>query len=323
MKHCPLPILLLIAFSLQAQDIHFSQVDADPLLLNPAYAGFFNGAGRFGVIYRTQWASVSTPFQTFAVTGEGALWRSDNHRQGFSIGGTLFNDHAGTLGYGTTSMHLSLAYYTAINRHGNSYLSFGIDGGYAQSGFDPSLAELEDPSESFATQQTSYPLFCVGAAWYCQPNGDLHTKVGISVRNLNRPNISFLQLDDTYLERRYSLFARAEYRHWNNFSLMPILMFQMQGQHREMLYGADFKWYLQEGGAHEVSLRTGLAIRHADAVIANLMVEYDSFVFTFCYDANISGLAAASNTIGAFEGGLVYRLSHGAKKTKALKCPQY
>ena len=40
-------LLLLPLTHLRAQDIHFSQVDANPLLLNPAYAGFYNGAGRF------------------------------------------------------------------------------------------------------------------------------------------------------------------------------------------------------------------------------------------------------------------------------------
>ena len=66
-------MLLTVLATARAQDIHFSQVDANPMLLNPAYAGFYNGAGRFGAIYRNQWASVSIPFQTFALTGEMAL----------------------------------------------------------------------------------------------------------------------------------------------------------------------------------------------------------------------------------------------------------
>ena len=315
--------LLLALTTVRAQDIHFSQVDANPLLLNPAYAGFYDGAGRFGVIYRNQWASVSIPFQTIALTGEMALWRDNSHRRGLSIGASFFSDHAGTLHYGTTSAHLSLAYYHALNRHGNNFLSYGLEGGYAQSGFDPSLAEMQDPTELFPVQQTHYPLLAAGIAWYYQPSGDLHTKVGFSVRNINRPNISYLGLDNTYLLRRYSLFARAEYRHWQTWSLMPVLLFQMQGEYRELVYGADVKWYLEESGHHQISLRAGLAFRQGDALIANLLMEYDAFLFNFCYDANISGLAAASNTIGAFEIGMVYRMSKGNKKTKALKCNPY
>ena len=282
-------MMLVMAFAVQGQDIHFSQVDADPMLLNPAYAGFYQGAGRFGMLYRNQWATVSIPYQTFAFSGEVALWRSRNMNSGLSAGVSLFNDHAGTLHYGTTSGHLSLAYYRAVNRAATSYLSF----------------------------------VAAGVAWYWQPTGDFHTKVGVSVRNINRPNISYMQLDSVFLHRRFSLFARAEYRYWNAVSVLPVFLCQFQGRHREWIYGADLKWYIEEGGARQVSLRAGVAMRHLDAVIASLMVEFNAFLFTFCYDANISGLSVASGSFGAIEAGVVYRLNQGSRKTKAIKCPVY
>lgn len=316
-------LMISAAAGLRGQDIHFSQVDADPVLLNPAYSGFYQGTGRVGMLYRNQWATVSIPYQTFAFSGELALWRSRNMNSGLSAGLLFFNDHAGTLHYGTTSGHLSLAYYHAINRAATSYLSFGLEGGYAQSGFDPSAAQLQDPSETFATQQVDYPLLAAGVAWYWQPTGDFHLKVGLSARNINRPNISYLKLDSVYLNRRFSLFARAEYRRWQSLSMLPVFMCQVQGRHREWIYGLDFKWYLEEGGSREVTLRAGVAMRHLDAVIANLMVEYNAFLFTFCYDANISGLSVASGSFGAIEAGVVYRIPKTSRKTKAIKCPVY
>lgn len=313
---------LLGAWMCAAQDIHFSQVDADPVLLNPAYSGFYEGLGRFGVVYRNQWASVSVPFSTLAASGEMAVWRGGG-RRGLSVGGTLFADKAGTLNYGTVSGHLSTAYYQALNRSGSSVLSVGVEVGWAQSGFDPSQAEMEEAGEGFEVRKIQYPLLAAGLAWYWQPTPDFHLKAGLSLRNLNRPNISYMKLDETYLARRYSLFARAEYRCWQSISLLPVLMSQVQGKHREVVFGGDVKWYIEEGGSREVSLRAGVAMRAADALIANLMLEYNSLLFTFSYDANISGLAVASGGMGAFEAGLVYRLAKGNKKTKALKCPQY
>ena len=313
---------LLGAWMCAAQDIHFSQVDADPVLLNPAYSGFYEGLGRFGVVYRNQWASVSVPFSTLAASGEMAVWRGGG-RSGLSVGGTLFADKAGTLNYGTVSGHLSTAYYQALNRSGSSVLSVGVEVGWAQSGFDPSQAEMEEAGEGFEVRKVHYPLLAAGLAWYWQPTPDFHLKAGLSLRNLNRPNISYMKLDETYLARRYSLFARAEYRCWQSISLLPVLMSQVQGKHREVVFGGDVKWYIEEGGSREVSLRAGVAMRAADALIANLMLEYNSLLFTFSYDANISGLAVASGGMGAFEAGLVYRLAKGNKKTKALKCPQY
>ena len=84
-------MMLVMAFAVQGQDIHFSQVDADPMLLNPAYAGFYQGAGRFGMLYRNQWATVSIPYQTFAFSGEVALWRSRNMSRGLSAGAMFFS----------------------------------------------------------------------------------------------------------------------------------------------------------------------------------------------------------------------------------------
>ncbi len=314
---------LMGSMRLWGQDIHFSQVDADPMLLNPAYAGFFDGKGRFGIIYRNQWATVSTPFQTAAVTGEMAVWRSNNRHSGLSVGGTFFSDHAGTLNYGTVSGHLSVAYFTSISKYGSNFLSVGVDGGMAQSGFDPNNARMEDPSETFNVQRVSYPLLGLGLAWYYQPTGEMHTKVGFSVRNINRPNISHSGLASTCLEPRYSIFARAEWRNWESLSLMPTVLFQAQGEYRELLYGADIKWYLAEGGSDQMSLRAGLALRHGDALITNLMIEYNALVFTFCYDANISDLIAASGSVGALEVGMMYRLSRGNHKTRRIKCPAY
>ena len=81
--------------SAKAQDIHFSMLDLDPLLFNPAYSGFFDGVGRFGVIYRNQWASVTTPFQTISATAELSLTRSKRNHNGLSIGAWVSNDRAG------------------------------------------------------------------------------------------------------------------------------------------------------------------------------------------------------------------------------------
>lgn len=308
---------------LHAQDIHFSQPDADPLLLNPAYAGFFDGRGRFGILYRNQWATISQPFQTFALTGEVAIWRANNGTQGLSLGASMFNDHAGSLNYGTTSAHLSAAYYMALNRYANNIISLGVEGGYAQSGFNPANAQLNDPAEHFNIMQRNYPLLALGLAWYYQPVSNFGLRAGLSLRNINQPNISYSELPETRLIRRATLFLRAEWRHWADISLVPVLMFQRQGQYQEVLYGADLKWYLQEGSQHEISLKGGLALRQADALVANLVLEYDAMLFSFCYDANISALAAASGSIGACELGVVFRLARGQKKTRAIKCPVY
>lgn len=312
----------LLPSTSRGQDIHFSQMDANPVLVNPAYTGFYEGRGRFGLIYRNQWATVSSPFQTFAVTGEASLTRSHTHPRGVSMGVFAYNDVAGTLHYGTLCGTLSLAAYTALDKNGTSILSVGLEGGYGQMAFDPSKAEMEDPSESFDQRKVQYPTVGVGIAWYCQVNGDVQAKVGVAARNLNRPNISYMQLEDTRLEPRYNLYARAECRWWPSLSLMPALLAQMQKEYHEVIGGVDVKWYIEESAQRQLSVGGGLAWRVGDALLADFMMEYDAFLFMLCYDTNVSRLAGASKTIGAFELGVVYRIGRRAR-SMTIKCPVF
>ncbi|MFN7015385.1 MAG: type IX secretion system membrane protein PorP/SprF, partial [Bacteroidia bacterium] len=46
-------------FSVQSQDIHFSQFLASPLTLSPGTTGHFNGDYRIAANHRTQWRSVT------------------------------------------------------------------------------------------------------------------------------------------------------------------------------------------------------------------------------------------------------------------------
>ena len=305
-----------------AQDVHFSQEGENPILVNPAYTGFYEGTGRFGLLYRNQWATVSNPFQTYALTGEMALHRNSSRISGTNLGIVAMKDVAGSLSYGTLSARLSIAHYFAFERQGTNILSLGAEAGYALSGFDPSHAQMGDPSEVFEKQQVGYATLGAGMAWFCQPTGEWQIKSGVAVRNINRPNISYLGLDDTYLEPLLNLYLRAEWLCWQNVSLLPTAMMQTQGKYREIVYGMDLKWYLDAISRHQISLATGSAFRHGDAIVTHLTMEYDAFIFAFYYDANISSLATASRTIGAFELSLVYRLSKN-RDVRSIKCPVF
>src|SRR4249919_1666457 len=64
-------VLLLGALSgAQGQDLHFSQFFEAPLLRNPSLAGIFEGDFRAQMVYRNQWASVTTPYQTASLNSE-------------------------------------------------------------------------------------------------------------------------------------------------------------------------------------------------------------------------------------------------------------
>lgn len=304
-----------------AQDIHFSQLDVDPLLFNPAYSGFFDGFGRFGVVYRNQWASVTTPFQTMTATAEFNITSSKRNRNALGAGLWVSNDRAGTLNYGATTVSAIISYYQSFDRNGNNILSVALEAGAGQSGFDVANIVLDDASEEFVRNRALYPVFGAGVAWFRQYSDIFYTKIGLSVRNINEPDISYTGLTDTRLSRKYNIYARAEWRIKPQLGLMPIVGFQQQKRFSELVYGADVRWYLREEPQDYLAFTAGLISRHGDAVSINLSVLWQRWTFAFAYDANISKLAEASHTLGAFEIGILYLVPKKDKKHRALPCP--
>ena len=307
--------------TLLAQDIHFSQIDVNPILFNPAYSGFFDGTGRIGVIYRNQWASVSDAFQTVAATAEFSINKRRYQRDGFNVGFYAYNDRAGTLQYGSTSGTAILSYYHALGQS-DTYISFGVEAGYGQAGFNPSEASLYDPSEGFDQTTVNFPTAGVGMAVFYQPHDMLYFKFGLSGRNINRPNISYLGLDNTYLEPKLNGYIRAEYRGWPSWAVLPLLACQVQRNNTEIIAGCDAKWYLSESTSGYTALSAGAYYRLADAAYLLFTLEHNAFIYMFNYDANLSKLTPASKSIGAFELGVVYRINKNKKvRRKVMPCP--
>ena len=311
-----------MAYKAAAQDIHFSQPDINPILYNPAYSGFFDGTGRFAITYRNQWASVTKAYQTMAANGEYAIMRRRYQRDGISGGISIFNDRAGTLHYGTTAANLILSYYKSLNRFNNSFLSFGLSAGYAQSGYDPAEALAGDRSELFLNTSTWYPLFGVGAAWYYHPHDFFEIKIALSGHNLNRPEISYTEAGGGYVERLVNLYSRIDYRFGGSWSVQPLVALQLQRNNSEFVAGADLKCYLSEFTDNNLIIGAGMAVRTSDALLFTLTTEWTTMLVAFTYDANISKLVAASGGVGAFEISAVYRLAKKELyKRKALPCP--
>ncbi len=305
----------------QAQDIHFSMFDLDPLLFNPAYSGFFDATARFGAVYRNQWASVSTPFQTFSATAEVALARSAVHRNGFNAGLWVSNDRAGTLGYGSTTASAIVSYFQGIG-DGSNIVSVGLEGGLGQVGFSTDGIVMTDGTESFNRTKVLYPTLGAGVALYSQISDVLYTKLGVSLRNINEPDISHTDIAaDARLSRHFNIYGRAEWRFLSDWGLLPVVGYQRQRNFNEMVYGCDVRWYVDEDPRRYLAFSAGIIGRHADAAAIDLAVLWRSWTFAFCYDVNLSRLATASHTIGAFEVGVVYMIHKDNRRRRAIQCP--
>ena len=316
-------LCLLAGFAAHGQDQHFSMLDLDPLLFNPAYSGFFDGAARYGLIYRNQWATVSTPFQTVSATAEWSIKRSARRRGGLGGGLWLTADRAGSIGYGTTAASGIVSYYQGLG-DGDNIVSLAAEVGVGQVGFSPEALEMTDGTESFNRTRAVYPAFGVGVAWFGQVNEQLYAKFGFAMRNINEPDISHLGMsDDARLSRRLNAYLRAEWRVAESWGVLPVAGYQWQREFSEVVYGCDVRWYVDETPGRSLAFGGGILGRHKDAAMISLAVMRGDWTFGFSYDANLSRLAEASRTIGAFEIGVVYMASGGRQRTKSLPCPVF
>ncbi|MBL7898477.1 MAG: type IX secretion system membrane protein PorP/SprF, partial [Crocinitomicaceae bacterium] len=65
-----LSIFALAATASFAQDIHFTQSQQTPMLLNPAATGLFNGWERVTVNHKNQWVNSGTKFFTTSLAAD-------------------------------------------------------------------------------------------------------------------------------------------------------------------------------------------------------------------------------------------------------------
>src|SRR5688572_7759127 len=114
-----------------SQDIHFSQFFETPLLRNPALAGIFSGDLKIQGVYRTQWNSVTVPYQTASLNIEykQPVGRGDDF---ITLGGEILYDKAGTIALAATHILPVINYHKSLSTEKNMYLSLGFMGGLVQ-----------------------------------------------------------------------------------------------------------------------------------------------------------------------------------------------
>src|SRR5690606_15066658 len=125
-------VMMLACYCSQAQDIHFSQYYETSILRNPALTGIFTGDYKVGVIYRSQWSSISKPYQTALVNAETRIPVRGMANDFVSIGLLAYYDKAGSVSLQTLGLYPALNYNKSLSSENNTYLSVGFTGGFIQ-----------------------------------------------------------------------------------------------------------------------------------------------------------------------------------------------
>jgi len=337
---------VLGTLSLSAQDIHFSQFYMSPLNLNPAMTGVMNCNVRLTANFRNQWASVlkSNAYNTYSVSYDQRIPVGRNDF--FGVGGTFWGDKAGESEFSTLQGRLSLAYSKKMGgyRKKAHYLVFGADAGITQRSvnfqnlrwgtqhdgegqFDPSAGSGED---NLTDDNLLFPDISAGLLWFSVFDEDNSLYIGGAYHHLNRANLSFDDEGAEPLYSRFTVHAGGEFMMTSRVGLVPGVITMFQGPSFELNTGTSLKFLLGGTRRNYQAVQFGAWMRISnhfqksvttDALILSTRFDYNEFSIGFSYDVNVSSLRPASNSNGAFEFALTYKICGPEKRS--VYCPNF
>lgn len=320
-----------------SQDLHFSQYNENPSLLNPALTGSAYVL-RASVIYKDQWRSVTVPYKTFGASFDmkfkASSWdkvdpfKTRSFKKSFnklSGGLAFYSDKAGDGNMGTNLVNLSLAAFIKAGDH--SSFSLGLQGGAVQktidysklifsnqyngtTGYDQTIAN----GEQYGSKSFVYADFAGGLLWnYSREessigeNNQMKADFGVGVFHINRPKQKFLVGTNEKLFSKYVVHGKLlmGIPH-SNVGLAPSIICQLQGSSKEIIGGLMIKYFLKDdskytGYIKRSSIGLGVYYRAKDAVIANILIEMGQYAIGFSYDINTSNLSKVSTLRGGPE----------------------
>jgi len=328
--------------SLYAQDPHFSQFYASPLLLNPALTGAFPGNLRISGCYRDQWSSIMVPYKTGTFSIDANLLH-EKIQEGdiIGIGITGLFDNSNNGGLRTNTLSPSIAFHKVLFK--NDGIQHSLGGGFMASmntkivdysrftfqqqftsqGFDPNLPTGE-AKNGFSSMNFDYSAGLL----YSIITEDNSLYFGGSMYHINATkepvNSPFANISP-----RYVLHAGGSVL-INGVDRLYVSGVYMNAQsYREAILGVVYGYgltntYNYDKERNDITVMAGLWYRYQDALIPHVGMEWGNARIGISYDINVSQLTAASKLRGGFELSLSYTLAttEAARIRKRTLCPE-
>lgn len=328
-------IQLLCVFEQEsiAQEFHFSQFQSSPATLNPALTGAFDGNFRLSGIQRSQWASITVPFQTIGFAGD---MRNLLNISGAGAGLSVYTSKAGDSGFGITMMSLALAYSKKIMGDSTLSISLGMQAGafqqkinYANLQFDNQYNGYRydgalSTGENFSRNNTISPVLSAGFTLNYVNNERKKLVGGASMYNITGADQSFIQTGAVRQASRMNLHLSGTLKISDKIDLQPALLVAKQGTFREIITGSALKYIFSESIYNYIAMSGGAWTRVQDAGFITIGLEYNSLSAGVSYDVNYSSLRTASRARGGFEFSVTYILRKiPVPVVKHKVCPEY
>jgi len=309
-------VLTLNSIETKAQDPEFTQFYANPLYLNPAFAGTAR-CPRLVMNYRNQWPALTGTFVTTSAS-------YDQHVETISggLGLLVTNDRAGKGTLTTTTISGIYSYQQAISRKFS--LKAGFQATYFQKSLDWSkltFGDMIDPRKGFIYETQDIPRggtvsnvdFSAGLLGFSEVY-----YVGVAVHHLTEPNESLI-VGNSPLPMKFTGHAGAvipidKRRRYSESNISPNILYRRQGEFQQLNIGL----YVNKG-----PLVGGIWYRFNDSFIALIGIQTDVIRFGYSYDVTVSDLTPA--TAGSHEVSMTIQFDCRPKRKKfrSISCPSF
>ena len=334
-------LLLGQGVAANAQDIHFSQFYENAMLRNPALTGIFTGDFKVGVDYRTQWASISSPYNTFMMSGETRVMVNREIGDYLSFGLVMTYDKAGSISFTSTQIYPAISYNKSLEDEYHSFLSVGLTGGYLSRSVDQSKMTFPgqwlnggfDPANPTGEIQSFKRLnnYDIGAGVSLNSSLDLDGRfnyyLGASVYHINRPTEVFAGSNDLIkLPMKWQFNGGFHTAFAESFGLTVHGNYSLQDPYKEFIIGGLFTWRSIPVGLPSIfAFNFGAFYRNNDAIIPTVRLDYRDVSVGVSYDVTNSSLATKGNATGATEISLYIKgnYDHLKNPVDPLFCPRF
>lgn len=322
-----------LAGEIRAQEIHYTQIQATPLLLNPATTGVSDYDFRLVNNYRNQWRTIEKPYNTYSLSADQRLFIG---KQMLGIGACMVHDQSMGNQLIADKFYGSISVSRFFRNH---QFVLGIQPGFVYRHFDQQSTTFDSqfnsasgtfslslPSyENLLEDRLSYFDLNAGVLWRAQIK-NYRLVSGISVSHLNRPVESFTQADEEDpLPLRFNWHGTMMIPLTPRVDAVPMILYSHTTGAHELVAGSLFGYTFADPALAVKSLYALGLLRintftNLDALMLGAGLRILKFDLCISYDLNLSALHKATNFNGAFEISLIYRKSNSRSKEPVKPC---
>ncbi len=308
-------VLISVEFDakLFAQDPAFTQFYANPLYLNPAFAGVAR-CPRVCLNYRNQWPNIAGTYVTYSAS-------FDQHfdKLAGGVGLLVTNDKAGQGTLTTTTVSGIYSYQLNVTREFS--MKFGFQAAYFQKSIDWSkltFGDMIDERRGFVYNTMEVPGLSKKA------NVDLSAGLlgyskryffGFAVNHLTQPDEGLI--GSSRLPMKFTVHAGATLPvgdKGNETYISPNILYQKQQNFQQLNLGI----YIVKG-----SIVGGLWYRNQDSFIALIGFQQHFFKVGYSYDVTVSKLTNATAGSHEISFALQFECRPKKKKFRTVSCPSF